>query len=352
VNFARPQALVDVTPTPPPPFGRKPGAQPAIFSIKAVSHAGGRKPAESVRIFSALRARSTGVSAVAELAAVQRALVQRRQLVAAGIGRSTIETLQSRGVLFRVLRGVYAVGTPELQPLAAETAALLHLVHDAALSHHSAAAIWDLMPASETVHVTLLGRGLRPREPLRLYRVPALHPSDVALRHGLPVTAAARTIIDVAARVTTSELADLAAQARARGLVTETQLAEALNRARGRSGTRAVSQLRATEVGRALTRSHFERLLLALLIDAELPRPRMNATVNGHEVDALWPQDRLILECDSWMHHADRGAFENDRLRDQHHLARGHRVLRITYRQLVEEPLRIAVLLARALAAG
>lgn len=94
----------------------------------------------------------------------------------------------------------------------------------------------------------------------------------------------------------------------------------------------------------------FERQLLGLTSRAGLPRPEVNARVNGHEVDFLWRAERLILECDCWTHHGDRSAFERDRRRDQRHVAHGHRGIRITYRQLAEEPLRVIGLVAQALA--
>ena len=46
-----------------------------------------------------------------------------------------------------------------------------------------------------------------------------------------------------------------------------------------------------------------------------------------------------------------RGAFEGDRRRDQVLVAAGYRVLRVTWRQLFEEPVAVAVRIGQALAA-
>jgi very-short-patch-repair endonuclease len=290
------------------------------------------------------------MAAVTELAGLQRGLVTRPQLLAAELTRGKLRTLVAHGVLHPVLGGVYAVGTPELQPLAAETAALLHLVHDAVISHTSAAALWGIADRREIVQTTLIGRGLRPRDGLAMHRVPQLDSRDVRLHHGLPVTAPARTLIDHAATTTAAGLETSVADARAARLVTDAELDGALRRAPLRTGTLALQRLRGTPSGRLLTRSRLERRLLELLTDAGLPLPLTNTRVNGHEVDAYWPAQRLILEVDSWLYHGSRRAFERDRGRDQDHLAHGDRVLRVTDEQLDDHAPHTAARIAEALA--
>jgi hypothetical protein len=332
------------------PIGRKQSPRAALFSIEVASRTDCRNGGSRVRIFSDLVIHRHGVSAVAEIASAQRAIVTTRQLTAAGLTRAKIRTLVRRGTLFPLWRGVFAVGTPELQPFAAETAALLHLHHDAVISHCSAAALWGLREPAHPVQMTVVGRGLRPREGLQLHRVAQLDSRDVRLRHGLPVTAPARTIIDVAATATPLALADFVGDCRARRLCTPADIDGALQRVPGRTGTRAVGRLRQSAVGRTFTRSRFERDTLALLIAAELPIPIFNARVNGHEVDAVWPMQRVILECDGWEHHSSPAAFETDRRRDQDQDAQEHDVVRITWTQLHEEPLRLIALIAAKLA--
>jgi AbiEi antitoxin C-terminal domain len=321
-----------------------------IFSVKVVSAPNGRKPPAPVRIFSALHAHSRGIAAIGELAALQRGIVERGQLIEAGITRGMLRTMCGNGVLYPVLPRVYAVGTPELQPLAKEIAAMLHLRHDAVVSHSSAAALWGLVEEPDTVQVTIVGRGLRARDGLAFYRVSQLDSRDVRRRQGLPVTAPARTLIDLAATSTTAGLGSAAGEARAKRLVTDPDFDAALQRAPLRTGTRALKALRATPAGQLLTRSGLERRLLALLTAAGLPLPITNTRVNGHEVDAYWPGRKLILEVDSWLYHGSREAFGRDRARDQDHHAHGDRPIRVTDEQLVGEPLHVAARIAEALA--
>jgi very-short-patch-repair endonuclease len=76
-----------------------------------------------------------------------------------------------------------------------------------------------------------------------------------------------------------------------------------------------------------------------------LPRPRVNATVAGYEVDFYWPEHNLIVETDGTAIHLTPTAFEADRARDAHLTALGYRVIRLTWRQLTERPQEVARIL-------
>ena len=65
--------------------------------------------------------------------------------------------------------------------------------------------------------------------------------------------------------------------------------------------------------------------------------------------DFLWPVQRLIAETDGYETHRTREAFEGDRRRDQLLDAAGYRTLRLTWRQLRDEPDRVAQTLRAAL---
>ncbi len=82
---------------------------------------------------------------------------------------------------------------------------------------------------------------------------------------------------------------------------------------------------------------------------AGLPLPTINARVEGYEVDALWRSARLIVELDSWDFHRTRAAFERDRARDAVLQVAGYRVLRVSYRRLVEEPEAVVAMIRRLL---
>jgi very-short-patch-repair endonuclease len=168
-------------------------------------------------------------------------------------------------------------------------------------------------------------------------------------KNGIPVTSPARTLLDYAASARPDELERAIAEASALKLVTDNQIHRALERAPNRPGAAALRAELAREGGPRWTRSDAERRMLNLIREARLPRPMTNVRIEGWQADVLWPEHKLIVEVDGYPFHSHRRAFERDRRRDAAHVAAGYRVIRVTYRQLLEEPLAVAVVIARAI---
>jgi very-short-patch-repair endonuclease len=288
---------------------------------------------------------------VSLLAQRQRGRVTRAQLLEAGLTRRAIEHRLKAGRLHRVRPGVYAVGHLAAMPLGDEVAALLSCGEGAVLSHRSAAKVWGLpVPASDAIDVTVIGRDCGDRRGVRRHRVPFLDAVDLRHRHGIALTAPARTILDVAPDLTLGELERLIGEGLVKKLLSHKQLEAALQRAPGRRGTSAVRAILEQEHGPRLTRSEVERKLLVLVRAARLPVPETNARLHGYEVDALWREHRLVVEVDGYGFHSSRAAFERDRRKDADLQEAGYRVLRITWLQLEREPYLVVARLARALA--
>jgi very-short-patch-repair endonuclease len=166
---------------------------------------------------------------------------------------------------------------------------------------------------------------------------------------GIPVTSPARTLLDLAAVAPSHDLERAFDEALTQRLTTTASLTAAVERAQGHHGAGRVRALLARSEEPALTRSEAERRFLALVREARLPAPMVNAHVAGYLVDFLWRDSRLIVEIDGYRFHSSRAAFERDRLRDAELNAAGFRVVRVTWRQLVEEPVAVIARLARAL---
>jgi very-short-patch-repair endonuclease len=264
------------------------------------------------------------------------------QLQAAGISKHAVARRVASGWLTRLHRGVYLVG-PLPAPFSAEMAAVLACGRTALLSHHSAAAIWGFRPPHEgDVHVTVQGRDARPLG-VTVHRTK--DPVQAALHHGLPLTTPARTLLDLAPLLPQRDLDRAVEQAQVLNL---TDRATLLRCSKNRRGAPILK--RALHHEPRLTRSEAEQRLLALIRAAGLPLPRSNVRLHGHEVDFLWPAQRLIVEVDGFAYHSTREAFERDRRRDAGLQALGYRVIRLTWRQIVHEPeatvARVATLLA------
>jgi very-short-patch-repair endonuclease len=105
-----------------------------------------------------------------------------------------------------------------------------------------------------------------------------------------------------------------------------------------------------------VTRSELEKRFREFLINARLPLPETNASVQvdgvWYEVDCLWRQQHLVVELDGRDVHDTNQAFEADRARDRILQAAGYRVIRITWRQLHESPAAVAADLRALLRLG
>jgi very-short-patch-repair endonuclease len=170
---------------------------------------------------------------------------------------------------------------------------------------------------------------------------------------GIPVTSPFRTIFDLAAVLDRRGLERALHEAEVRGLRDRVSLPMLLERYPGRRGSRNLRALLESKEPAGFTRNDFEEAFVALVDEHGLPRPRMNAdlALRGRffEIDALWERQRVAVELDSRTVHGARKNFESDRQRDRILLAEGWRTMRVTWRQLQEEPEAIAADLELAL---
>lgn len=100
---------------------------------------------------------------------------------------------------------------------------------DAVASHDTALAVYgltDAMPAQ--IHITT-PRPFRGKRLGVIVHVAPLPHADRTSREGVPVTAVARTIADIAVRSGSRMASEAAAEALARGLVTRRRLGQALS---------------------------------------------------------------------------------------------------------------------------
>jgi very-short-patch-repair endonuclease len=166
----------------------------------------------------------------------------------------------------------------------------------------------------------------------------------------IPVTSVARTLLDLAA-VAPRQIDQALEKAERLGKFDLVAIHSLLGRCGRHRGAPKLRRALGLYVPVPQTRSELERRFLALLEDAGLARPAVNASVAGHEVDMLWPRRRLVVELDGYEYHRTRAAFERDRRRDEDLKVAGYEVTRLTARRLAEEPAiavgRVGTLLGR-----
>lgn len=288
------------------------------------------------------------------IAVMQAGRVSRRQLREAGLSETAIRTRVKRSHLIAEHPGVYAVGHQAPLGYARETAALLSVCDGAVLSHHTAASLWDLRTAdvseADPVDVMVGPDWTGRRNGVRIHRTRTLLPPDVTLRHGLPVTRPARLLLDQATEISDRRLELALDELIVARRIRLADVADLLDRVAHHPGRGRLARLLEHHRGPMLTRSEAEERLLSLIRAAELPPPEVNAGLGGYEIDFLWPDHRFAVEVDGFRFHSDRVAFERDRRKDQRLRRLGVDVMRITWRQLEEEPYALIARIAAALA--
>jgi very-short-patch-repair endonuclease len=275
-------------------------------------------------------AKSASDLEIAARAGAQFGVVARAQLVEAGLTRREIETWVEAGRLWRVHRGVYAVGHSVLRVEGRWMAAVLACGEGAVLSHATAAAVWELRRVgSGAVHVTVPGdTGRKRRDGIRVHRSITLTERETTVVNGLPVTTPARTIIDLSRTIGEDELERIVDLADDRHLIDFRDLQAARS-----ASLQAVLRAYAP----APTRSEMERRFLRLCRKHGIPRPETNALIGGYLVDFVWREQRLIAEVDGYKYHRARARFERDREQDVVLSTKGWRTLRFTWRQITRK---------------
>jgi hypothetical protein len=280
---------------------------------------------------------------IAEAAARQYGNVTVAQLRDAGLSRRMITWRVRQGRLFPVHRGVYAVGHPPRLPLERAVAATLACGPGAALSHRGALALWGFSKQWPDTHDVVVTNDRRPNG-ITTHRYTNLLRRDLTVQLGVRTTSPARTLLDCAPLLTDDHR--VIPDALHTPYLSQRQLADVRARFPNHPGARLIDRYLDHS---SLTRSPFEDDFVAFCERYGLPRPLTNVLVAGHIVDALFPEQKLIVELDSWEFHRDRAAFETDRERDADTTAAGYRTVRITWERLHERPEIEAARLSRML---
>lgn len=292
---------------------------------------------------------------VAELARGQHGVVSIRQLEKRfGFSRDAVGTAVRSGRLFPVHRGVYATTPAELSLFGQCLAAVLAVGPGSLLSYWSAGWLWGLLGRSpRPFHVTAPGpRRLRDRPPVRVHRARNLVDADRRLEEQIPVTAPARTYLDLAEVVEPRRLPKLLKRGEELKILDADEVYACCARSPGHKGAKplTVALGRYRPEGRVV-RSDPERDFLDLIGSAGLPLPATNYIVGAYELDAYWPAAGLAVEIDAFATHGTRVSFEADRERDAELAAIGITVVRITESRLAAEPDAVAAQVGALLSA-
>ncbi|MEX2193989.1 MAG: type IV toxin-antitoxin system AbiEi family antitoxin domain-containing protein [Thermoleophilaceae bacterium] len=280
-----------------------------------------------------MRPQSSNVHrAIARIAGRAKGVVTRSELMEAGLSAGQVKRRVRSGLLIPEFPGVYRVGHAAASTEAKYMAAVKACGEGAALSGLAAAHRMGLIkgrpPAPEVAAPARREiRGILTHESSRIERWTF---------DGIPTTTVARTLVDLAGRLTEEELTLACHRAQANYGTTPRQVEQVLQH---RPTTRGANKLRRAIRGEThVSLSALERKFLRRLGEANLPLPdETNQYAGTKRVDCRWRKQKLTVELDSYTFHNTRHAFEQDRRREREAYARGDDFRRYTWGDVFED---------------
>lgn len=283
---------------------------------------------------------------------------------AAGVSDARVTALVRTGQLVRLRHGVYATGT-----LLAESGTdprRRHALHVAAVtagwpragvaSHHSAAMIhgMDLLkrPSDGTVTLTVPPgtRTGRHRSGGIVQHAASLPAEHVARRFCVPVTTAARTVVDLARTGTFMEAVVVADSALHRQATTKTEMRRVLDSCERWPGL--AQARRVIDAADLLAESALESCARVVFHEHGLPRPELQVSIGGREfigrVDFFWKEHRTIAEADGSLKYKGPAEAVAELKRDRLLREAGYEVVHFTWKELFRDPARVVARVRRA----
>ena len=294
---------------------------------------------------------------IAALAATQHGVFSREQAVAAGAAQVVRQRVVS-GRWHRLGHHVFALAGAPVTWERTLHAAVLDAGPAAVATSSSAARLWGLPgfePGPPEVLVPV-GRNHRPASG-RVRETRSLPQAHVTRASGIPVVTPARLIVELAVHERALRVERAVDSAIAASILTPARLAEVVAElaCRGRRGSTVLREITAELLpGYVPPASELESRFRDVVRSAGLPEPVRQLDAGGSawigRVDVAYPAARLVVELDSRRWHDTRTARESDRQRDNALVAAGWRVIRITWRQLLDDPTGVVSLLRQLLA--
>jgi Transcriptional regulator, AbiEi antitoxin len=279
------------------------------------------------------------------LAARQHGVFARRQALELGFSARQVDAHVQSGQWRVVRRGVYLVGGCPLDWPARLWCGVLST--GGVVSHRAAAALWGFDGFTSGLVELTVPNAMRVRQSgLVVHRSLDYDLRDECEQRGFPVTGVGRMLLDLGLKVSLERQADAMDEAIRRHLISWPGIYAVLARhaCRGRDGVGPTRLILDERYGTKVPLSSWSRGLERLLVDAGLPRPRLEYVVTTEagtfvaQVDAAYPQALLAMELQSKRFHLNESGFERDPIRRNRLRRLGWTVLEFTWRYFVEQP--------------
>ncbi|HEX6420340.1 MAG TPA: type IV toxin-antitoxin system AbiEi family antitoxin domain-containing protein [Acidimicrobiales bacterium] len=298
-------------------------------------------------------------SRIARLAARQAGAFSRAQALAIGFTDPSIGRRLRSGVWVRAHPGVYQpAGVPPMW-VGEVWAAFLAVGPMATVTHETSLRVHGSDHVRPRPVILTVPHGGHPRvRGAFVHQIDDLRPAHVTTVDGLPVSTAARAVVEVAATLGSRQLGrvldDLVFDKRTQYPEVAVRLAEV-----ARPGKPGVAKLAAVLDERSDEAvppgSELERAMFAALVGGGLPAPQPQVALPGVGplqglVDAAYPEAKLILEADGRRWHTRVRDLARDHARDCQAARAGWQTLRFAYEHINYDPEGVCATVADVLA--
>lgn len=294
-----------------------------------------------------------GQASIVDPARKQYGVFSRAQARRAGFSERQIDYRLSTGEWETALPGVYRIAGMPSSVRQRIMAAVLWAGDGAVASHRAAGVLWGLDGVRVPTPELTSERNLRNDRVVVHRSVDPVPAPDRDVRYGIPVTSAARTLIDLASVIDGEALETALEDALRRRLTSVARLEWRLEQLGRRHGTATLLKLLSQRQNRPLE-SRLEVRFERLLRMRGLPLPERQRVVKDahgrHRVDFAYPEHRIVVECVSWRYHSGQKAWRADLRRRRRLAAQGWRVLEFTWSEISWEPEMVIADLGEALA--
>ncbi len=280
------------------------------------------------------------------LATSQEGVVARSQLVRKGVSEDVVRYWLRSGYVFRFLPGVYSLGRPGDTDEAYWMAGVLYGRDGSLLAGEAAACCWGISPEPACIEIARPTgvrkevRGLTPHQDAKfIFRKAATEPGDFAWRGSLPLMDPARLLIDLSGHVDHRTLRRYFIEAGRKGLLSATCLDRMQRRSLAFRNRKALIRLVSLwDPGTGRIRSVLEGEFKLLCAEGKVKAPFTNHRIGRYEVDAIWFEEKLIVELDGRQFHSDAEALVADSEKTRYLRSLGYEVLRFTWNDVIERP--------------
>ncbi|HZI38703.1 MAG TPA: hypothetical protein VFF24_10390 [Acidimicrobiia bacterium] len=287
----------------------------------------------------------------------QHSMIAIEQMMGCGASRKWIERRTADRLIIRDGPSVFRIpGVPQTF-LNRASAAVLSPKGPVLVSHRSAAYLHGFERIDEPTSVELtVPRHRRPRARIgvKVHESVAFDLAQPTLRHGIPVTGVARTILDIAPMFEQPiRLLDDALRQR---IVSWDELWDCYL-AHNVTGRNVVPfrRILLERDGNTPPGGEFARRMADMLTGAGLPMPEFEhpVVVNGHRyyLDLAWPKRMVTVECNDAGSHDTPKAFRRDPMKRNRCEAAGWLYFEFTWWDMVHESAEVLAQVAAALEA-